>query len=239
MFLLLPIGDEPNNHVRRPFVTWGLLATNLLVMLLAPRGGGEEAQKAFYERWAYFAADGVSPGLVTHLFIHDLGSWMHVLGNMLFLWIFGDNVESRLGHVPYLLAYLLVGVAAALVQGLLASDALPLIGASGAISGVQGLYFVACPGARVRLVVLILYIVNVVMVPARLVMLLWFGLQDLLPIVLPKLFQHDNVGHGAHLGGFAAGVLLMLALVPFFGRGEPPPPAPRVMRYRRRTTPWE
>lgn len=230
MFLALPIGDEPNNHLRRPYVTWGIIAANLIVMLIAPRGGGPQAVESFYARWAYLPDDVLSPGLVTHLFVHDLGSWMHVLGNMLFLWIFGDNVESRLGHLPYLGAYLLVGAAGALLQGALSADGLPLIGASGAVSGIQGLYFVACPGARVRLFVLVFYFASVLLVPARLVMLIWFGLQDVLPVLLPGALGPDNIGHWAHLGGFAAGFLLMLCLVPVLGRGSPPPAAMRLQR---------
>lgn len=170
--------------------------------------------------------------MVFSMFLH--GGWWHLGGNMLFLWIFGDNVESRLGHLGFLALYLLAGVAALYAHLLLAGgDAdMPLVGASGAVSGVQGLYFVACPGARVRLFFWMLYVVRVFLVPARGLMLVWFFLQDVLPLLIAG--TRDNVAHWAHLGGFAAGLACMALLVPFLGRNEPPPRASLAERYPHR-----
>ncbi len=231
MFVFLPIGDEPNDHVRRPVVTWGLIALNLVIA--AAVAWSRTDLEAFAERFGYHPAKGDPLTLLTHQFVH--AGWLHVVGNMLFLWIFGDNVESRLGHLGFLVAYLATGAAAGWIQGALdGADGRVLVGASGAVSGVEGLYFVACPGARVRLFVWMLYFVRVVLVPARAIMVVWFLLQDVLPVVAQGRRGGDGVGHWAHLGGFAAGLVVMLALLPLLGRNEAPVRASLNDRYRRR-----
>jgi membrane associated rhomboid family serine protease len=218
--MFLPIGDEPNNHVRTPFVTWGLLAANVLVhVLLSSRGldamSGTREAEAFYQRWGYDPEQPRLATLFTHMFLHV--NWMHVIGNMLFLWIFGDNVESRLGHLGFLAAYLGTGVVAMLAHGAMAGGL--GVGASGAVSGVQGLYLVACPGARVRLLVWFYVFIRVILVPAWIVVGAFFVLNDLLPVLMKT---QDMVAHWAHIGGLAAGLVTMLILVPFVGRNDPP-----------------
>ena len=221
--MFLPIGDEPNDHTRTPFVTWGLIGLNVVIMLATSlKRMSPEAMEAYYRRWGYDASDFHVENLVTHLFVHDVSNWMHVIGNMLFLWIFGDNCESRLGHFGFLGAYLLLGILAAVVQGAVSGGGMPLVGASGAVSGVEGLYWVACPGARVRMLIWLYIFIRVVLVPARVIILVWFALQDGLPLLIGRGISTDNVGHWAHLGGFAGGLLLMLALLPVVGRQEPP-----------------
>jgi membrane associated rhomboid family serine protease len=233
MFALLPIGDEPNQHLRKPVVTWLLLAGNLgAFALMASQGSAEGSLEPVLRRWGYVpqVADPIT--VLTHMFCHV--SWLHVLGNCLFLWIFGDNVESRLGHVRFLLAYVATGVAALYAHVAFegsASDQV-LVGASGAVSGVQGLYFIACPGARVRMLFWFLYIVRTFLVPARLVMVAWFLVQDVVPVLVGG--RQDNVAHWAHLGGFASGLLLMGILLPWVGRNERPDRPGVNERYRRR-----
>lgn len=144
--------------------------------------------------------------LITSLFLH--GGLLHLLGNMLFLWIYGDNVEYRLGRVRYLLCYLLTGVTATLFYTLFAGGSrLPLVGASGAISGVLGFYFLWFPRNTVRLFVFLFPIfVNVVEVSARIVLGFYLVIDNLLPFLLASGQQGGGVAHGAHLGGFIGGL---------------------------------
>ena len=229
--MFLPIGDEPNNHVRTPFVTWGLLGVNVLVFVLMASNGltvDTPESRAFYTRWGYDPAEPRFDALLTHMFLH--GSVMHLFGNMLFLWIFGDNVESRLGHLGFLAAYLGTGVVAILAHATF--DGGLAVGASGAVSGVEGLYLIACPGARVRVLVWLYVFIRVVLVPAWIVVGASFLLNDLLPVLMKTGGPTgDGVAHWAHIGGLAAGLVTMLALVPLTGRNAPPDRRPLEERY--------
>lgn len=144
--------------------------------------------------------------LMAAMFLH--GGFMHLFGNMLFLWIYGDNVEYRLGRGQYLAAYLLTGVAATLAFGLLAPTSLiPMVGASGAISGVLGFYFLWFPSNVVRVLLLLFPIlVRIVEVPARVVLGIYLFMDNLVPILLAGGDGGGGVAHGAHIGGFVAGV---------------------------------
>lgn len=208
--MLIPIGDEPREP-GTPWVNHALIAANVLVFVLV-QGAGRESALERSMAWAYVPA---APSLSTafsSMFLH--AGWMHLLGNMLFLWIFGDNVEARLGRLGYLAAYLATGFAATLLHGFVdTSSAIPGIGASGAISGVQGLYVVLFPKNRVKLFVA-MYVVTIVHVQALWVILFWFVLQDLLPFLFQTSILGGGVAHAAHLGGFASGILLALALRP-------------------------
>jgi len=229
--LFLPIGDSPN--LPRPaWVTWGLIALNVVVFLSlwglnrVPADPRDPAYLAYvealsHERGLPVARISVSaydlvvfrhgfkpaaPSLgdaLTAMFLH--GGWMHLLGNMLFLWIYGDNVEHRLGRAAYLLAYIGTGLAAAVGDGVLRYGSLvPSVGASGAISGVLGFYFVWFPHNRVRVwVFLFPLIANVIELPARFVIGLFIVVDNLLPLLLTG--GAGSVSYGAHIGGFAAG----------------------------------
>ena len=145
--------------------------------------------------------------LVTYMFLH--GSWLHLLGNMWYLWIFGDNVEDRLGHAGFLLFYLLGGVLAGLAHWLsYPTSTMPVIGASGAVATILGAYAVTWPWARVRSLVFLFIFVTVVELPALLVLGVWFVYQ-----LLAGLQSGPGVGQGvawwAHVGGFVAGLVLM------------------------------
>jgi membrane associated rhomboid family serine protease len=214
--VFLPIGDEPNVRGRIPWVNYALIATNVavFVVVVVPTLGDRTRYETLMFAWGYLPSLDRPITILTSMFLH--GGWMHLLGNMLFLWIFGDNIEARLGAIGYLVAYLAVGAAATLVFGVFNADAtLPCVGASGAISGVQGLYFVACPRHRVRVLVWLYFYVTLLSLPARSIMLFWFVLKDLLPVLLRVPGQ---VAHMAHLGGFASGLVLMLLLRPLLGR---------------------
>jgi membrane associated rhomboid family serine protease len=146
------------------------------------------------------------PNLFYSLFLH--ASFLHLFGNMLFLWIYGDNVEHRLGAWRFLLAYLGTGVAATVFHTVVNPDSqLPVVGASGAISGVLGFYFVWFPRNQVRLLVLFFPLfMRVILVPARLVLGAFLVLDNLLPFLIARGVESGGVAHGAHLGGFIAGL---------------------------------
>ncbi len=146
--------------------------------------------------------------LLTSIFLH--GGLLHLLGNMLFLWIYGDNVEHRLGRWLYLLAYIACGIAATLFYSVFAGGSgFPLVGASGAISGVLGFYFLWFPKNVVRIFVFLFpFLMDVFVVSARLVLGFFLVLDNLLPFLLTPSRAGGGVAHGAHIGGFIAGLLL-------------------------------
>ncbi len=216
---MIPLRDD-QPRFSTPFVTYFLIAINLLIY------GGEFALDPRSERALLFqfglipvhvaaAVTGAghvaaAPALVpifTSMFLH--GSWMHVLGNMWFLWIFGDNIEDYLGHFKYLVFYLLSGVGAALTQVILSPDSrVPTIGASGAIAGVLGAYFLLYPKARVLTwfpLVFFFYL------PAWIMLGYWFVMQFLSGAAtsLSETSQNGGIAFWAHVGGFIAGVVLI------------------------------
>jgi membrane associated rhomboid family serine protease len=182
------------------------------VQVMARELGGQAdlrelvAQTSAYELFAF--EHGFRPAapqavdLLTCMFLH--GGFMHLAGNMLFLWIYGDNVERRLGALRYLLAYLATGVVATLAHALVfSSSEVPLVGASGAISGVLGFYYVLFPRNTVRMLAFLPpFLMHVFVIPARLVLGMYLLLDNLLPFVLAG---EGGVAHGAHIGGFIAG----------------------------------
>src|SRR5207302_1541066 len=148
-------------------------------------------------------------GIFVSMFLH--GGWLHLLGNMLYLWIFGDNVEDRLGHFRYLLFYLLAGAAAGLTQvALNPTSQLPTVGASGAIAGVLGAYLVTYPRARVLTFVPLFFLPWFVEIPAFAYLIFWFLLQLLegLGSLGAPVAETGGVAVWAHVGGFIAGVVL-------------------------------
>ena len=150
----------------------------------------------------------VSPWMTvfTSMFMH--GGWMHLIGNMLYLWIFGDNVEDSMGHGRFVVFYLLCGIAAVLAQALPdPASTIPMIGASGAISGVLGAYLLLYPHARVLVAIPLGFLLHTMRIPAGLVLVLWFGLQ-LLSSAMAQPGQ-GGVAFRAHIGGFIAGMILI------------------------------
>jgi len=236
--LLLPLSDAPNPG-GRPYVTYGLIAANILVYALVSLPLGAEppdTRSAAFQAYVEVVRDQLPPGvplraalaatsaydlyvfehgykpaapqladLFYSLFLH--GGFLHLFGNMLFLWIYGDNVEYRLGRLGYLLAYLVTGIAATLFFSLFAPDsALPLVGASGAISGVLGFYFLWFPRNTVRMFVFLFpFFMNVVAVRARLVLGVYLLIDNVLPFFI-SAGGGGGVAHGAHIGGFVAGL---------------------------------
>jgi len=218
---VIPIGDEPSEG-GTPYVNYALIAANVLAFVLVQGMGAGPDYEASMIRYTYVPADPSLFSAFTSMFMH--ADWMHLLGNMLFLWIFGDNVEARLGRVGYLAAYLATGLFAGAAHGLSdVSSAIPSLGASGAISGVQGMYLVAFPRNRVKLLIFFYYVVRVIRVPALGIMLFWFVLNDLLPTLLAKGGpMGGGVAHMAHIGGFVSGIALLFLMRTSVRAAAPP-----------------
>ena len=153
--------------------------------------------------------------IFTSMFLH--GSWMHIIGNMWFLWVFGNNIEDSMGRVRFVVFYLLCGIAAALGQvALNPSSGLPMVGASGAISGVMGAYFVLYPRVRVWTLVPIGFFLTSIALPAWTMLLYWIAIQLLGGLFGIFAGAEGGVAFGAHVGGFVAGLIL----VKLFARRE-------------------
>jgi membrane associated rhomboid family serine protease len=157
-------------------------------------------------RYGYRPAEPSLLALLASMFLH--GGFLHLFGNMLFLWIYGDNVEHRLGRAGYLVSYLACGAAATLAHAAFdPGSRVPMVGASGAISGTLGFYFLFFPRNQVRLfVALFPFLVDVVTVPARLVLGAYLVIDNLLPFLASRAPGSGGVAHGAHIGGFVAGL---------------------------------
>ena len=215
---MIPLWDT-HPHKRTPVITVLLILTNLVVfgheVMLSMQGGG--VLNAFMTRYALVPARLIAGWdnenqwltLITHMFLH--GGVAHVLGNCWFLWIFGNNVECKLGHARYLLFYFASGLGAAALQILVdPSSAVPMVGASGAISGVLGGYFILLPTAWI--VTLVPWIVPIVPVPAFVFLILWFALQTMSGVgeLMAGSAGGGGVAWWAHAGGFLTGVCLTL-----------------------------
>lgn len=213
--MFLPIRDD-NPHNITPVVNYTILALCVAVFLWQVSLGPEVGQQAVFSFGftpAYFFGNTppnmpASPTLTmfTSMFMH--GGWMHLLGNMLYLWIFGDNIEASLGHKRYLIFYLLCGVIAALAQGFaVPGSTIPMVGASGAISGVLGAYLVLHPRANIKVFVLLIIYITVINVPAFIVLGFWVIGQLISSAAMDA--GQPGVAFMAHIGGFAAGMLLV------------------------------
>ena len=208
---MIPISDDDSARRLTPVVTYVLIAINALVFFLELSSGD-----AFIERWAFvpsrFLANPVAdfPTLFTSMFMH--AGWVHLLGNMLYLWIFGDNVEDRLGHGTYTVFYLLCGLGATFAQMAVSMGSnVPNLGASGAIAGVLGAYLLMFPRGKVN----VLMGRAVVPMPALVVLGLWILLQIFSSVgefTTSEQTSGGGVAYMAHIGGFVAGMLLTFVL---------------------------
>ncbi len=217
---MIPIRDH-NPTRGRPTVTLGLIIANVLLFLFEFSLDPRQLQ-AFFEAYAIIPRELATMfsaelhTLVTSQFLH--GGWLHLLGNMIYLWIFGDNLEEQLGHIRFLLFYLLTGFIAGLAQVIIEpSSAIPIVGASGAIAGVLGGYLLLYPLAQVTTLIPIFIFVRV-QLPAIVVLGFWFVTQffsGVTSIGMPTETS-GGVAFFAHIGGFIAG----FALVRLFGRKQ-------------------
>jgi membrane associated rhomboid family serine protease len=202
---MLPIGDDNTSRRTVPLVTYALIAVNVLFFFVELSGGN-----AFIEKWAFvpgrFLANpfGDFLTLFSSMFMH--AGWAHLGGNMLYLWIFGDNVEDRFGPIKFTLFYLLCGLAATFAQlAFSLGSTVPNVGASGAIAGVLGAYILLFPQGKVR----VLQGQRVVQVPALIVIGFWIVLQFFSGIgSIANTADTGGVAYMAHIGGFLAGFVL-------------------------------
>jgi membrane associated rhomboid family serine protease len=206
---MFPLKDTQPSY-SRPAVTISLIVVNVLIFLF-------EFSLDPYTRNAVIESYGLVPdqfrltSVFTSMFLH--GGWMHVLGNMWFLWIFGDNVEDFLGHAKFLLFYLVCGMAAAMAQVISSPySTVPMVGASGAIAGVMGAYLVKFPRARILTLVFILFFITTIEIPAPIMLAYWFVIQffsGLGAIARTHVSESGGTAFFAHVGGFITGMILV------------------------------
>ena len=226
---MFPLRDD-NPHFLTPFTTIGLIVANAVSWIFLQGMGAEPALSASVCRYGLVAGrvlgtlpDGYRlalspdiscvlggshfPNLFSSMFMH--GGWLHLIGNMWFLWVFGNNVEDAMGHIRFLVFYLLSGIAAAVTQVVLSGSAeVPMVGASGAIGGVMGGYIMLYPRVSVHMLIFLGFFVTTVAVPAFFMLAYWFVLQ-----LLGGFSALGHTGAGvafwAHIGGFVAGAVLV------------------------------
>ena len=237
---MIPLHDDNPTRIT-PVVTIGLIAINAVVFLWE-LGLPERAQEqVFYSLGlvpaVLFGTKSLDPdvalvspevSILTSMFLH--GGWMHLLGNMLYLWIFGNNVEDAMGHLRFIVFYLLCGTAAAFAQAFQdPASTVPMVGASGAIGGVLGAYLILHPRSRVLVLIPIFFFLHVTRVPAAFVLGIWFVLQFLQSAMVPPDVG-GGVAYWAHIGGFLAGIVLIFLFrrrdVVLLDRARPPRPTP-------------
>lgn len=238
---MFPIKDH-NPSGRTPYVTYALIAANILVFLATLSMSDNPRQlQSLYSNYALvpmFLNEGYGySGLVTSLFLH--GGFMHLAGNMLFLYIFGDNLEDEMGHLHFAGFYLATGVAAGLAHYLSAPYSnVPTVGASGAIAGIMGGYLLLYPKARVDVIIIFIIFFKIFPLPAWVMLILWFAMQVI------GGFGSDpttgGVAYWAHAGGFIAGLVLTAPLflrlggAQFWQRNHGLPPHPEAEYTRSR-----
>ncbi|MGB1236360.1 MAG: rhomboid family intramembrane serine protease [Planktomarina sp.] len=232
---MLPIRDH-NPSRRFPFVTYGLIAVNVLIFL-SHQGFTARETAIFYNTWGMVPVE-ITSGidlhtLFTSIFIH--GGWMHLSGNMLYLWIFGDNMEDAWGHGPFFAFYVGCGVLASAAQiAWNPASPVPNIGASGAIAGVLGGYLLMFPAARVD----VLFFIRIFTIPAWIALGLWLGMQFFNGLTVDA--YGGSVAYWAHAGGFVAGTIICIPLwlkrgaFAFWRRTHGHPPHPEIQYSRTR-----
>src|SRR5438105_3374625 len=233
---MIPIKDFPGQQRRMPWVTWRLIAANVIIFLCqVSLGSNAPAFMLAYSVVPAALTHGIThtslPGapanlpfhtpdpvyltLITSMFLH--AGWLHIGGNMLFLYIFGDNVEDRMGHLPYLVFYLFCGVIASITQVAIdPGSPVPSLGASGAIAGVLAAYLVLFPWAKVRTIIFIFIFFTIVTLPAIVLIGIWFLLQFFDGVASLGNAQQGmgGVAYFAHVGGFVTGLVITLLLRP-------------------------
>ena len=202
---MIPLGDENPSRIV-PFINWGLIIACVATFIWQTSSGVTFFESTLFEfgivPQKVLDGEGLY-SIVTNIFMH--GGWSHLLGNMLFLFVFGDNIEDRLGHIRYIIFYLVCGVTASIIWMVTALNSpFPAVGASGAISGVLGAYFVLYPRARIKTLMSFGYFIRVTRVPAWVMIGMWFVYQLLLAFIP----MNTGVAYWAHVGGFVVGWII-------------------------------
>ena len=215
---MIPLKDD-NPTSGRPTVTYFLIGLCVVVFLMQLGSQSYKTGQLFY---SYGLIPSVLMGhnqlpmdlyaipgwltIFTSMFMH--GGFMHLIGNMLFLWIYGNNIEDAMGHIKFLLFYIICGISAAILQALVTPNSnIPMIGASGAVSGILSAYFLLYPKARVSTLIFVLFFITVIRIPAGILILIWFATQ----LINTNLTDPNSPGVAwfAHIGGFLMGILLL------------------------------
>ena len=230
---MFPIRDH-NPSQKTPYVTYALMLVNIVVFLTYWSDlDNPQLINQFFYGWAMVPALVTDGGhyysMVSAMFLH--GGFMHLAGNMLFLWIFGDNMEEQLGHIGYLVFYFSVGLAAGFAQVLVdPTSSVPVVGASGAIAGVMGGYLLLFPKAKIDILIILIVFFRIFPVPAWIMLGLWFGLQLFSGLAMDS--SAGGVAYWEHAGGFIAGSLLSIPIwlrlggTAFWNRNHGQPPHP-------------
>src|SRR5215471_19386540 len=202
---MIPLSDASRRPLNFPLVTTAIILLNV-VFFVFELSGGEE----FVKQWSVVPADIVAGRnwitILTSMFMH--GSWMHIIGNMVFLWAFGPEIEEAMGRLRYLIFYVLSGVAASLAQVTMThSSAVPNLGASGAIAGVMGAFLITYPRDQIRVLLFFFIFFRTAMVPAALLIGVWFLLQVFSQVGSVANVQSGGVAYMAHIGGFIVGAV--------------------------------
>jgi len=202
---VIPLGDVSRRPRRFPIVTAAIIFVNALVFLLELMGGD-----AFVEQWSVIPANIVAGQhwftIVTAMFMH--GGWLHIVGNMVFLWAFGPEIEDAMGRVRYLAFYLLSGLAASVAQiAAMPGSTVPNLGASGAIAGVMGAFLITYPRDQIRTLVLFGWFTRITVIPAAFLIGLWFLMQLFSQLGATADVQTGGVAYVAHVGGFIFGAI--------------------------------
>ena len=202
---MIPLRDASREPKRYPVVTTSLIVLNVLVFLLELAGG-----EAFVKQWSVIPSD-IAEGrhwitILTGMFMH--AGWMHIIGNMVFLWAFGPEIEEAMGRFRYLIFYLLSGLAASLAQvAATPNSTVPNLGASGAIAGVMGAFLITYPRDQIRTLVLFGWFARITLIPAALLIGLWFVIQLFSEVGAVASVQSGGVAYMAHVGGFIFGAV--------------------------------
>ena len=202
---MIPLSDSSRKSRRFPLVTTAIILVNALVFLMELVGGD-----AFVKQWSVIPADIVAGRhwvtILTAMFMH--GGWMHILGNMVFLWAFGPEIEDAMGRLSYLAFYLLSGLVASLAQiGGMPGSTVPNLGASGAIAGVMGAFIVTYPRDQILTLLFFGWFARITVVPAALRIGLWFLIQLFSEVGAVSAVQTGGVAYVAHIGGFLFGAV--------------------------------
>lgn len=217
---MIPFKDD-NPTQTFPFVTIGLIAINCLVFIWELASSVDIARVAYfygaipYNLISFETSQPIHPAitLFTSMFLH--GGFFHIAGNMLYLWIFGNNIEDSLGHFRFLVFYLFSGIIAAYSHAITESQSMiPMIGASGAVSGILGAYLLLFPHARVHTLLILGFFVQIVRIPAIFVIGFWIIIQLINGILSAGLLNQGGVAWFAHIGGFLAGILTIKLWLP-------------------------
>ena len=210
---MFPLYDTVRSH-KFPFINLALIAANVLAFLYEIRMD-ESSLEAFIFTWGLIPRDFLSDpssgwiNILSSMFLH--GGWFHIINNMWVLYIFGDNVEARMGGVRFLIFYLLGGAAAALLQTyILPASNVPMIGASGAVAGVLGAYLILFPQSRIASLVPILFIFTIIEIPAFVFLLFWFVSQLYSGLFAVEGGGGSGIAWWAHIGGFIFGLVMVL-----------------------------